>query len=230
MKAKFILGMALSFTLGTTAMAATSGKVNVRESLIEYSAKVKTAAFGKSAGAKGLSGQALKEAQNKIVNELQLPASKNSTLSMALADGAKTHQRMDNLATVIAAKKMSVEIAKVDAAQAKSIEQAADASAKLIANSALTGARTSVKELSASELSMVTEALTKLESLPESILTKFDVRERDSYTAILNRHDQLIESGTKGSSEEAFVQAIMEVKKIDKTKALEIVKKLKECV
>ena len=229
-KAGILVGMVLSVTLTAGSAFAAPGKINVRDSLVDYTATVKKAAFGPSASAKPQSGQALKEAQNKLISELNLPASKNSALMMSLADASKAGQRMDNLATVIAAKKMSAEVAKVDATQAKSIEAAAEASAKLLANSALTGARTTAKELSQTELADVSSALLKLESLPESILTKFDARERDSYTAILNKHDQIVESGVKSSSEEAFVQAIMDVKKVDKTKALEIVKKLKECV
>ena len=147
-----------------------------------------------------------------------------------MSDSAKSAERLDSLATVIAAKKMAVEISKTDAAEGKSIDAAASASAKLLANASLTGARKSAKELNPSELTDTTQALTKLESLPEGILTRFSKAERDSYTQIIERHDQLIETGAKSTSEEAFVQAIMDVKKVDKTKAMEIVRKLKECV
>lgn len=231
MKKRLVLGMVATVLLSTAiGHAASVSKVNVKESLTEYTLSVKKAAFGGSHEASGLSGKALKDAQNKIINELELSSSKNSSLSMALSDTAKAPQRMESLATVIAAKKMATEIAKVDVAEGKSIEAAANASVMLISNSSLTGARTTAKELSTTELADVTSALVKLETLPEAILTKFDARERDSYTAILNKHDQLIESAKKGSSEEAFVQAIMDVKKVDRVKALEMVKKLKECV
>lgn len=233
MKKAFIFGMAaLVTTLSLSiAHAAPGGAKPVREALVEYTRQVKQAAFGKSMTSKGLDAQKLKVAQDNIINELNLSSGKNNALSMALkADPAKSAQRLDNLATIVAAKKMAGEISKNDSAEGQSIDAAATASAKLMANSYLTGARKSAKDLNAAELSEATAALTKLESLPESILTRFSKAERDSYTQIIERHDTLIESGKKGTSEEAFVDAIMEVKGVDKAKAMEIVRKLKECV
>ena len=86
-----------------------------------------------------------------------------------------------------------------------------------------------VKELDSAQYAETTQALKKLATLPESILVNFEVKERDSYTNILNRHDELIKSNSK-SPEENFVQAIMDVQKISKEKALELVRRLKECV
>ncbi|HEX7674742.1 MAG TPA: hypothetical protein VF412_11260 [Bdellovibrio sp.] len=233
MKKAFVIGMvALATTMSfSTSYAGVSGAKSVRESLVEYTKQIKEAAFGKGATAKGLSAQQAQAARDKMINELNLPSGKNNALAMSLmSDSAKSAERLDSLATVIAAKKMAVEISKTDAAEGKSIDAAASASAKLLANASLTGARKSAKELNPSELTDTTQALTKLESLPEGILTRFSKAERDSYTQIIERHDQLIETGAKSTSEEAFVQAIMDVKKVDKTKAMEIVRKLKECV
>lgn len=234
MKKKLMIGMAaltLAMAFSPAHAAPVGGVRSPREALVEYSKQIKEAAFGKGMTAKGLSGQQVKIAQDKIINELQLTSGKNNALSMALkGDAVKSAQRLDNLATIVAAKKMASELSKSDAAEGQSIDAAATATAKLIANSALTGARTSSKELSAAEMTEVTAALNKLESLPETILTRFTKAERDSYTQIIERHDQIIESGKKSTSEDAFIDAIMEVKKIDRTKALEVVKKLKECV
>lgn len=234
MKKQIIMGVIALATVGSfsiTATAAGAAKVSVKEALADYSAKIKEAAFGAGRTAKGLSGQQIKIAEDKIIGELKLDGAKSNSLSMALsADSNLTAQRLDNLATIVAAKRMATEISKTDAAEGQSIDAAASASAKLIANSSLTGARKSVKELNTQELADTTAALQKLESLPESILTRFDGSERDSYTQILNRHDEIIDSGVKSSSEEAFIQAIMDVKKVDKQKAMEIVRKLKDCV
>lgn len=232
MKKQIIMGMialaAISFS--TQAMAA-PGKASIRDVLSDYAGKIKESAFGPSRTAKGLSGQQVKSAEDKLIGELKLDGGKSNSLAMALSgDATQTAQRLDNLATIVAAKRMATEISKTDVAEGQSIDAAATASAKLIANSSLTGARKTAKELNSQELADTTAALQKLESLPESILTKFEKNERDSYTQILNRHDELVDAGAKGSSEEAFVQAIMDVKKVDKTKAMEIVRKLKECV
>lgn len=233
MKKGLLIGMAaLTMSMAFSwAHAAPAGAKSVKEALVEYSKQIKESAFGKGMTAKGLGAQQLKIAQDKIINELQLSSSKSNSLSMAIkADPAKSAQRLDNLATIVAAKRMAGEISKSNADEGRSVSAAANATAKLIANSALTGARKSSKELSASEMAAVTLALSKLESLPETILTRFSKAERDSYTQIIERHDQILESGKKGSSEEAFLEAIMTVKKVDRTKAMEVVKKLKECV
>ncbi len=238
MKKAFVIGMVLisaSFSMST---AHAVGAKSVSESLIDYTRQVKDFAFGKGASAKGLSNQKAKIARDKLISELGLPSGKANALSIAISsDSARSSQRLENLATVIAAKKMAGQISQNDPTEGSSIDAAASASAKLLANSSLTGANVSVsgsrggvKMLSENEMSDTTAALTKLEELPEVILTKFSKAERDSYTQIINKHDELIELGTKRSSEEALVQAIMDVKKVDKEKALELVKKLKECV
>lgn len=234
MKKAFVIGMvalATTMSLSVAQAVEVGGVKSVKESLIDYTKKIKEATFGKSGSAKGLSAQQMQMARDKMINELNLPAGKNNSLAMSLkSDSAKSEQRLEALATVVAAKKMAVEISKRDAAEGKSIDEAATASAKLLANASLTGARNSAKELNTAELSDTSAALTKLETLPEGILTRFSKEERDSYTKIIEKHDELIETGAKSTSEEAFVQAIMDVKKVDKAAALEIVRKLKECV
>ncbi len=234
MKKAFVIGMvalATTMSFSVAHAAGATGAKSIRESLVDYTKQIKDAAFGKGGSAKGLTAQQAQIARDKMINELNLPAGKNNSLAMSLtSDSAKSSQRLENLATVIAAKKMAVEISKKDAAEGKSIDAAATASAKLLANASLTGARKTAKELNATELADTSAALTKLEELPEGILTRFSKAERDSYTKIIEKHDELVETGAKSTSEEAFVQAIMDVKKIDKEKALEIVRKLKECV
>lgn len=239
MKKCFVIGMvALATTLSFSVSYAVggTGAKSVQESLVDYTKQIKEFAFGQGGSAKGLSAQKAKIARDKLINELSLPSGKANSLALAMtSDSSKIAQRLESLATVIAAKKMSVEVSKTDAVEGKSIEQSAMASAKLLANSSLTGAQTSAGHgghglLNSAEMSEVTLALSKLETLPESILTHYSRAERDSYTQIINKHDELVELGSQRSSEDAFVQAIMDVKKVNKDKALEIVKKLKECV
>ena len=232
MKKKVLVGLmtitALSFAAPTFAAPAAR---SAREVLVDYTKQVKDAAFGKGRKASALSEQQVKAAQDSMIKELQLSGDKNNGLIASLsADSAKRAQRLENLATIVAAKRMAPELAKSDAKEASSLEAAAVASAKLLSNSSLIGARKSGKDLSSQEMAETTEALAKLESMPEMILTRFNKVERDSYTQILEKHDQLISTAAKGSAEEAFIQAIMDVKKVDKAKALEVVKKLKECV
>lgn len=232
MKKKVLVGLLTVTTLGFAAptFAAPAART-AREVLVDYTKQVKEAAFGKGRKASALSEQQVKAAQDSMIKELQLNGDKNNGLIASLsADSAKRAQRLENLATIVAAKRMAPELAKSDAKEGASLEAAAIASAKLLSNSSLIGARKSGKDLSNQEMAETTEALSKLESMPEMILTRFNKVERDSYTQILERHDQLVSTAAKGSAEEAFIQAIMDVKKVDKAKALEVVKKLKECV
>lgn len=242
MKKAFVIGMvALSTTMSFSAAhaATTGGAKSAREMLIDYTKQVKENAFGnKNGSAKGISTQQAKVARDRMINELNLPSGVSNSLSIALtSDSAKATQRLESLATVVAAKKMAAKIAEQDAAEGKSLDEAATASAKLLANSSLTGVQASVSGsrgakniLNEAEMKEATAALDKLETLPEAIMTRFNKSERDSYTQILERHNQIVEAGSTRSSEEALIQAIMDVKKIDKSQALEIAKKLKECV
>ncbi|MFP5518313.1 MAG: hypothetical protein ACLGGX_00290 [Bdellovibrionia bacterium] len=232
MKRPLMLGVLTAVTALSLQANASIGAKGVREKLTEYSKEVRMAAFSGNKSASALNAQSAKEAREKIITGLELPADKASSLSMALS-GDKMAQRLDNLATIVAARKLAVEVKKVNSLEGSALDEAAVASAKIIANSALVGARKSGmdKELNmnANEMKAVSEALSKLETLPEVILTKFDSKERDSYVEIANAYDKIVERGTL-SAEEAFVRAIMTTKKVDKNKALEIAKKLKECV
>lgn len=208
-------------------------KVNLQESVKNYSEKVKETAFGKGAAtAQGMNEMALKQSQDKLINWLKLDGTEANKLSVAInMDGAARAKRLDTLASIVAVKEMIRGGSVTDLAEATSLDRAATASAKLLVHSRLTGKMPAemVKDLNAAELAETTLALKKLETLPESILVSFEMKERDSYTEILNRHNELANSNAK-SSEENFVQAIMDTKKVSKDKALEMVRRLKECV
>ena len=63
--------------------------------------------------------------------------------------------------------------------------------------------------------------------MPEKFMT-FETKERDSYTKIILKADEL--SLKAETYEEAFVKAVMEVQGVSKEKAMEIIRKLKDCV
>lgn len=196
-----------------------------RELLVDYTKQVREFMYGKGKSAKTTNQET---AKNRIVEHLELPGARGKEILMSLS-GEKADARMDALVTIIAAKKMSTEIAKKDAQEAASLNEAANATAKLIANHYLLGEKPS-KELTADQLNLVREAILKAEVLPSRILTEFSRAERDAYTQILEKFDSLNQQVSQRSAEENFILAIMEVKKVDRTKALEVAKKLKECV
>lgn len=231
MKAKFVFGMvALTATLAFSTAHAVEDVARpktAQEILVDYTQQVKKAAFGDTMTAKGLSEVKINAAKTSMINDLQLSAAEGSKLSVAV--GQKP-ERLDALATVVAAKRWAQEVSKKNAAEGKSLDDAAVASAKFLANSSLTGAFADSKELNAKDLSDTKSALTKLETLPEAILTHFSKAERDSYAQILERHNAILDAEPNKLSEEAFVEAIMSVKAVDKATALDLVRKLKECV
>lgn len=229
----FIGLMALTATLAFSSAHAAGkpGAKGFKEALTEYTETVKLAAFGKGKTAEGLSAQAIESARNTLINELKISGSQSNALSQALSgSGEVVTKRMNNMAVIVAAKKISTEISKQDAGEGQSIDASANAMAKWVANSPLIGARKAGKDLSAAEMAEVSTAMSKIDNLQESILTKFSKDERDSFTQVMNEHNKLVENGAKGSSEEAFIQAIMNIKQVDRAKALEIARKLKDCV
>lgn len=241
MKKKLVIGMVALAAVLSYSGAQAAGAKSLREVLVDYTRTVKDARFGKDIDAKNIEAKRSKEVKEQLIKDLDLPAREAQDLSMSVhADPAKVAQRLESLATIVAAKKLAEDprIKTSSEVEAKSILDAATASEKVLKNSLLVGARKSSggprgKEalLSTTEMSETTLALNKLETLPESILTKFSKSERDSYSQIINRYDEIVQRPQEvQSAEEAFVKAIMDVKKVDKEKALEIVKKLKECV
>lgn len=232
------LGMIFMVTIISTsiaspmAFAAPGGKpATVRELMTEYSKQIKKSAFGGASSAKGLNAQAIKAAQDKMINELKLPASKANSLSIAIrSNPAGSQAKLEALATIVAAKKLATELQRTDAQQAKSLSEAADVSISFLSNSYLTGARKESSTLTQQEMTQTTEALKRLENVTELLLTRFQSVERASYVKILAKHDSLIASGKKTSSEEALVDAIMQEKGLSKEKAMELVRKLKDCV
>lgn len=232
MKTKLVLGMlAATMTLSfSTAFAAGARAVDM---MPEYAKTIKENVFHGQTSAKGLNSAQIKIAQDKLVNSLGLKIDATALTVALNKDGAKTVQRMENLAVIVAATKMATKISETDAVEGESLQKAAQASAVIIANSAKVGL-----DKSSVEIKEVTEALIKLESLPELILTRFSKAERDSYTQIIEKQNELLNtsqatsrSSIQGkSAEAAFIEAIMLVKNVDRTKALEIVRKLKECV
>lgn len=228
---KQMMTIGLMIAMASPAFAV-GGKVTLQESLKDYSGKVKETAFGKGVtSAKTLAETSQKQTQDKLINWLKLDGSEANRLSTSLnMDSAHRAERLDALASIVAVKEMIRGGSVADVNEAKSLDAASTAAAQLLSHARLTGKMPAemVKDLNSAELADTVSALKKLESLPESILVSFEMKERDSYTAIMNRHNELVNSNPK-SSEENFVQAIMDVKKISKDKALELVRRLKDC-
>ncbi|KYG60700.1 hypothetical protein [Bdellovibrio bacteriovorus] len=220
MKKAFVSGiivLASSFALAAPVKT-------TREALVEYNKQWKEYVYGKSGSAAKTADMGI--AKNRIVEQLGVHG-RASEIKNALS-GNVSAKHMDAFVSIIAAKKLAAEWSKTDSAEAQSLNAAADASTKALLNRSL---RDVPKKTELGEnLTVVTEALNKIEEMPAEILTNFSKAERDSYTLVLEKYDEINSRVTSLKAEDNFVQAIMEVKKVDRAKALEIVRKLKECV
>lgn len=227
---KVLMVSLVVLTTASTSISLGAGVARApREVLKDYTRQARETLFGKGGSAKTAQEATLNRVKGDLIKELNLPG-KEASLRMAMG-GEAGRARMDNLVTIVAAKKLSESLAKTDPVEAKSIEAAANATAKLISDASLVGAlKDSAINMKAEELSLVRESLGKLENLSTDILVEFSRAERDSYTQIIEKYDALVNSGTKKSAEEAFIDSIMEVKKVDRQKALETARKLRECV
>lgn len=219
MKKALMIGMvALTATMSFSSAYA-AGARTVKEQLVEYIEKARNGVYGGVKTAAQLKAAQLEPVIENLLNQLEIPGIAvqiRPTLS-----GKEGLARIDSLVVIIAAKKLSVELEKANNPEAKSIAAAAESGAKVLANAALVG---TTKDAPAE----VTAALKKMEDLTERMVTSFSKEERKSYSEIIEKYNEL--AATSKSPEEAFVQAIMKVKGIDRNAAMEIVKKLKECV
>lgn len=222
MKKLIVTGMVLL----STSFASAGGGVakGPRELITDYKTKLNNTYFGEGKTAASLQESTLDTVKKTLVYHLGMP-----DLQRAL-NGSSGTRHLENVIVIFAAKKLATEEPSLKGTEeGASIERAANATGKIISNSAYIGEKKSTT-LKASEVTLVRGALERLEQLPTDILIKFSKAERDSYSAVVEKYDELNTSGSKNSAEDNFVQAIMDVKGVSKEKALEIVKKLKECV
>lgn len=196
----------------------------VREILKDYVKDIREyAAKAVLAANKAPSAQKTK-AEDILMKDLELRADQKTSIKTAIAGSSDKKAMTNSLATILAAKKMAA--GKSDA-ESSSISSAADASLKLMENKVLIGEKTTSTFLPPTELQDTSAALTKLVTMPEKFMT-FETKERDSYTKIILKADEL--SLKAETYEEAFVKAVMEVQGVSKEKAMEIIRKLKDCV
>jgi hypothetical protein len=226
MKKKFIVGMMIvTGGISFNAQAAGLGGAKpVREILTDYVKDIQKYAADKVAVAnKTQSGQKLKT-DDILMDDLKLSSGDKTSIKAVIAGAKDKTAITKSLATILAAKNLAA--GKSDA-ESGSINGAADASLKLMANAPLIGEKSSSTFLSAVELKDTSEALKKLVAMPEKFIA-FETKERDSYTKIIEKSDEM--SVKAETFEEAFVKAVMESQGVSKEKAMEIVRRLKDCV
>lgn len=249
MKTKFIAGfVALSLT-AVMANAAPSARAvtveSVRTKLTEYNNnEVKKYLFGKDEKgqirqtSRGLSPEQMKVALDKAMRNLDLAEGEKSGVTNAIVIGsgeaktvAATERRIDNIASLVGARKVGQSMAEkgdeATRAEGESLVNASRALMKTIANSIYTRSKPSTR-LNEAESKDAGLALDKLEQISESVVT-MNKSERDTYAAVELKRDEILQRNQL-NGEEALVEAIMQVKGVNKEKAMEIVRRLKDCV
>lgn len=232
MKAKFVVGMLMITTMAAPAFAGVT-PATIRTEMTKYIERdIKPHVFGQGrTSADGLAANAQKIANEKILNRMDLSAAERTGVQSALSgDAKKVEQRLENLAALMGAREMAKSLIQKREAvdEAQSILEASKALTKTIANSVYSRTKDKSDLLSKEELADAALAVDKMENLGEAVV-KMDKSERDMYAAVENKRAELLDSG-RFSGEEALVEAVMAVKGVSKDKALEIVRKLKDCV
>lgn len=228
MTKRILIGMT-TMALAINAMAATTGAKSVRESVTEQTEKVRKEAFGGAVSMSKVAEAQKSTTLDKLIS--WVAKGQDATALKVSINGLSAKERdaaADDLATIVAAKQIGELLA--DKTEGSSLIRAADASAKLISSASLVGKAKSTAKLNESEMADTTAALTKLTQMPELILTRFSTKERDSYSAVQEKLADIIAKGSEKTPEDALLAAVMDVMKVDKVKAMEIIKKLKECV
>ena len=235
MRTQLVLGMvAVAVTMSfSTAFAV--GNVRASDMMPEYAKDIKQHAFSGKTTAKDMNLVQSEKAVATLSAALGLKTSSVDMMTILNKDASSKSDKIDTLATIVAGKRLATEIAKTDKAEGESLEKAVEASTKLLLTSNKIGLNTPTVE--AKETA---EALNKLLTQIEPLLTRYSKAERESFTRIMEKMNENLTTDTSAqatrssvagkSAEESFIDAIMFVKNVDRTKALEIVKKLRDCV
>ncbi|MBO9668766.1 MAG: hypothetical protein J7501_18350 [Bdellovibrio sp.] len=206
MKKAFLLGMAFVTVVSSQSFAGGTAK-----GFPEYKGVTANHYFKKD-------GEFKPGAKEAFSEKLNIAAEKSQLLDTAV----KSKEKRDTLVMLAAAKEVA--ISQKDTVTADAV----DASAALV----LRGAMLSKIEGKNAEDPMVVanHAIKKIEAKAEEILTQFGPAERASYKEVLVEFDKLVSTSKSGSYEELFLQAIMNSRGVTRDKAVEIAKKLRDCV
>jgi hypothetical protein len=242
MKSKLIVGMlAMSFIAAPTFAAPTTAAAHAKtaKAVTEYKEKVRTSYFGKGVTkASALSAQAAKAAKDKVVADLELATNDRSKVAelLMVKEGDQASKdladtRLDVLVGLSATRTLAKSwIASKDAtarSEGEALLASTDTLIQTLINSKLTGHRETSALLNKAELTLTKEATRNLEAIADSIPTMKE--SGPIFVEVLARRNELLRDG-RLSAEEALLQSIMDVRKVSKEKAMEIIRKMKDCV
>lgn len=207
MKKAIALGMTVLTVIGSTTWAAPATKT-----FTDY-VKVTKEHYLES------SGNFKPKAREAFTVRLNIRGEKLSLLDSAMKDPAKRETLIMLAAVKTAATEKSDTIT----------SDAADASVALVLRSAML-TKIDAKANQQDPLVISNLAIRKIQTKAQDILTQFQGNERAAYKKVLVEFDKLVSTERTGTYEEIFLKAIEKSQGVTREKAIEIAKKLKDCV
>lgn len=219
MKKAFIIGMTIAFS--ATAFAAPGKMQTTSERLAKFDKTSQEYFLDANGNLKNATGKnAEKKYLEQAIRDLS-PGKESKIVENALTD----KEVLKNLVSVAAAKKAAEKMENRE--EAKQVSDAAEGLSSMIAEMHLAKKATS-RELTKDQQELADAAFDKSIKLGTQILTQFQGADRASYVRVVSAFKARAGNGKLPS--ENLVDAVMESQKVSKEKALEILKKLKECV
>ncbi|WP_413559338.1 hypothetical protein [Bdellovibrio sp. HCB209] len=208
MKKTFLFGMAFVTLVSAQTFAAGAPKAGFKDYVTEINKHYVDPATGQfKAGAK-----------DAYVAKMNIAGDKAKLLDQAM----KSPEKKNTLMMLAAAKEAAT--SKSD----KVTADAADASVALVLRGAM---MTKIEGKNVEDPMVISnQAIKKIEAKAEEILTQFNGSERTAYKDVLVEFDKLVSTSKTGSYEELFLQSIQNSRGVTRDKAIEIAKKLRDCV
>ncbi|WP_413585983.1 hypothetical protein [Bdellovibrio sp. HCB274] len=218
MKKAFIIGMTIAFS--ASAFAA-PGKMTTIERVTKFEKTSQEYFLDANGNLKNASGKnAEKRYLEQALRDLA-PGKESKIVENAVQD----KEILKNLISITAVKKAADKIEDRD--EARELTEGSQGLAEMIGQVHLAGKITS-RENTAEQTTLATAAYNKMLRLGSQILTQFKGADRTAYVKVISAFNA--RKGNGKTPDENLVDAVMETQKVSKEKALEILKKLKDCV
>lgn len=179
---------------------------------------------------KPLSNNEFRLLTENLVTDLNVTAERKNSLIAVLMTTKQKQKFVDDLMNLVAISKAAMELKTINSPEATTLNEAAAATVNFKTNMVFVGANPKAATLNQTQLAKVTAAMQKIDLVSVSMIPQFLKSERMTYTQILNAYDKSVQTGTYMTAEEAFIAAVMSVKKMTKDQALDYLEKMKSCI
>ena len=134
MKKQLTLTIAMSLFAATVHAGPAAPRVTpeaLKQNITKYETEMREHILGKGrTNANGLASQASKIAEEKLISQLDLSSAEKANLKSALtgADAKVVEARLDNLISIVSARRLATSLEKTDSAEAASITKSTNGS------------------------------------------------------------------------------------------------------